>query len=329
MRVLVAGGAGYIGSQTAKALARAGHEPVVYDNLSSGHRWAVKWGASVEGDLADTRLLATTLKTHRVEAILHFAASIEVGESVENPRKYFWNNVVNTLRLLDAALEEGVQAIVFSSSAAVYGNPEKIPIPENHPARPVNPYGETKLMMERALGAYDAAYGLRWVALRYFNAAGADLDGELGEEHDPESHLIPLVIQSALGRRPHVEVYGTDYPTPDGTAIRDYIHIVDLADAHVRALEYLARGGGSMVLNLGTGTGHSVRDVIAAVGRMCEGRVPFRDAPRRAGDPPVLVADPARAMEVLNWKPQYAGLDSIVESAWKWHSRSSQSTVDS
>ena len=329
MRVLVAGGAGYIGSQTAKALARAGHEPVVYDNLSSGHRWAVKWGASVEGDLADTRLLATTLKTHRVEAILHFAASIEVGESVENPRKYFWNNVVNTLRLLDAALEEGVQAIVFSSSAAVYGNPEKIPIPENHPARPVNPYGETKRMMERALGAYGAAYGLRWVALRYFNAAGADLDGELGEEHDPESHLIPLVIQAALGRRPHMEVYSTDYPTPDGTAIRDYIHIVDLADAHVRALEYLARGGGSMVLNLGTGTGHSVRDVIAAVGRMCEGRVPFRDAPRRAGDPPVLVADPARAMEVLNWKPQYAGLDSIVESAWKWHSRSSQSTVDS
>lgn len=329
MRVLVAGGAGYIGSQTAKALAQAGHESVVYDNLSSGHRWAVKWGASVEGDLADTRLLATTLKTHRIEAILHFAASIEVGESVENPRKYFWNNVVNTLRLLDAALEEGVQAIVFSSSAAVYGNPEKIPIPENHPARPVNPYGETKLMMERALGAYGAAYGIRWVALRYFNAAGADLDGELGEEHDPESHLIPLVIQAALGRRPHVEVYGTDYPTPDGTAIRDYIHIVDLADAHVRALEYLARGGGSMVLNLGTGTGHSVRDVIAAVGRMCEGRVPFRDAPRRAGDPPVLVADPARAMEVLNWKPQHPGLDSIVESAWKWHSRSSQSTVDS
>ena len=329
MRVLVAGGAGYIGSQTAKALARAGHEPVVYDNLSSGHRWAVKWGASVEGDLADTRLLATTLKTHRVEAILHFAASIEVGESVENPRKYFWNNVVNTLRLLDAALEEGVQAIVFSSSAAVYGNPEKIPIPENHPARPVNPYGETKRMMERALEAYGAAYGIRWVALRYFNAAGADPDGELGEEHDPESHLIPLVIQAALGRRPHVEVYGTDYPTPDGTAIRDYIHIVDLADAHVRALEYLARGGGSMVLNLGTGTGHSVRDVIAAVGRMCEGRVPFRDAPRRAGDPPVLVADPARAMEVLNWKPQHPGLDSIVESAWKWHSRSSQSTVDS
>jgi len=322
MRVLVAGGAGYIGSQTAKALARAGHEPVVYDNLSSGHRWAVKWGASVEGDLADTRLLAATLKTHRVEAILHFAASIEVGESVENPRKYFWNNVVNTLRLLDAALEEGVQAIVFSSSAAVYGNPEKIPIPEYHPARPVNPYGETKLMMERALGAYGAAYGIRWVALRYFNAAGADLDGELGEEHNPESHLIPLVIQAALGRRPHVEVYGTDYPTPDGTAIRDYIHIVDLADAHVRALEYLARGGGSMALNLGTGTGHSVRDVIAAVGRMCEGRVPFRDAPRRAGDPPILVADPARAMEVLNWKPQYAGLDSIVESAWKWHSKS-------
>jgi UDP-arabinose 4-epimerase len=324
MRVLVTGGAGYIGSQTAKALARAGHEPVVYDNLSSGHRWAVKWGASVEGDLADTLLLAKTLSAHRIEAILHFAASIQVAESVENPRKYFWNNVVNTLRLLDTALEEGVQAMVFSSSAAVYGNPERVPIPEDHPTRPASPYGETKLMMERALEAYGAAYGLRWAALRYFNAAGADPDGELGEEHHPESHLIPLVIQAALGRRPHVEVFGTDYSTPDGTAIRDYIHIVDLADAHVRALEYLARGGESVALNLGTGTGHSVREVIAAVGRMCDGKVPFRDAPRRAGDPPILVADPARAMELLNWKPQHTGLDSIVQSAWKWHEKDSE-----
>jgi UDP-glucose-4-epimerase GalE len=321
LRVLVTGGAGYIGSQTAKALAQAGHEPIVYDNLSSGHRWAVKWGASVEGDLADTQLLAATLRAHRIEAILHFAASVQVGESVENPRKYFWNNVVNTLRLLDTALEEGVQAIVFSSSAAVYGNPERVPIPEDHPKNPASPYGETKLMMERALQAYGAAYGLRWVALRYFNAAGADPDGELGEEHHPESHLIPLVIQAALGRRPHVEVFGTDYPTPDGTAIRDYIHIADLATAHVRALEYLARGGESVALNLGTGTGHSVREVIAAVGRMCDGKVPCRDAPRRAGDPPVLVADPAHAMELLNWKPQRPALDTIVESAWKWHSK--------
>jgi UDP-glucose-4-epimerase GalE len=324
MRVLVTGGAGYIGSQTAKALAQAGHEPVVYDNLSSGHRWAVKWGASVEGDLADTHLLAATLCTHRVEAVLHFAASIQVSESVENPRKYFWNNVVNTLRLLDTALDGGVQAIVFSSSAAVYGNPERIPIPEDHPTRPVNPYGETKLMMERALAAYGAAYGLRWVALRYFNAAGADLDGELGEEHDPESHLIPRVIGAALGRRPWVEVFGTDYPTPDGTAIRDFIHIVDLAAAHVRALEYLAGGGESMALNLGTGTGHSVREVIAAVGRLCEGKVPFRDAPRRAGDPPILVADPTRAMQVLNWKPQHPDLDAIVQSAWKWHQKNAE-----
>jgi UDP-glucose-4-epimerase GalE len=324
MQVLVTGGAGYIGSQTAKALAQAGHEPVVYDNLSSGHRWAVKWGASIEGDLADIHLLSATLRAHRIEAILHFAASIQVGESVENPRKYFWNNVVNTLRLLDTALEEGVQAIVFSSSAAVYGNPERVPIPEDHPKNPQSPYGETKLMMERALQAYAAAYGLRWVALRYFNAAGADPDGELGEEHLPESHLIPLVIQAALGRRPHVEVFGTDYATPDGTAIRDYIHIVDLADAHVRALEHLARGGESVALNLGTGTGHSVREVIAAVGRMCGGKVPFRDAPRRAGDPPVLVADPARAMKLLNWQPRHPDLDSIVESAWKWHKKNSE-----
>ncbi|MBZ5513499.1 MAG: UDP-glucose 4-epimerase GalE [Acidobacteriia bacterium] len=324
MRVLVTGGAGYIGSQTAKALAQAGHEPVVYDNLSTGHRWAVKWGASVEGDLADTALLSTTLRTHRVEAVLHFAAHIEVGESVENPRKYFWNNVVNTLRLLDAALGEGVGVIVFSSSAAVYGVPEKAPIPEDHPTRPTSPYGETKLMMERALEWYGIAYGLRWVALRYFNAAGADLDGELGEEHHPESHLIPRIIQAAQGRLPQVEVYGSDYPTPDGTAIRDYIHIVDLAEAHVRALEYLCRGGESGPLNLGTGKGHSVREVIASVGRMSAGPVPWRDAPRRPGDPPILVADPTRAMEVLGWKPQHPDLDSIVESAWRWHKKNSE-----
>ncbi len=320
MRVLVTGGAGYIGSHTAKALAQAGHEPVVFDNLSSGHRWSVKWGPCVEGDLAEPETLKSVLKAQRIEAVIHFAASILVGESIRDPRKYLWNNVVNTLCLLDAMLEEGVKDIVFSSSAGVYGNPEKVPIPEEHPTRPVNPYGETKLMMERALHWYGGAYGLRWTALRYFNAAGADPDGELGEEHAPETHLIPLAIRAALGRSSHVEVYGTDYPTPDGTAIRDYIHIVDLADAHIRALEYLRRGGESTALNLGTGRGHSVREVITAVGRMCEGRVPTRDIPRRAGDPPVLVADAARAMSLLSWAPKFPDLDPIVESAWKWHS---------
>ena len=228
MRVLVTGGAGYIGSHTAKALAKAGHEPLVLDNLSAGHRWAVKWGRLLDWDLADTEMLPQFLEKERVEAVLHFAASLLVGESVQNPRKYYWNNVVNTLRLLDAMLEAGVKRIVFSSSAAVYGNPQKVPIPEDHPKEPVNPYGETKLAMERALQWYGNAYGLKWVALRYFNAAGADPDGELGESHDPEAHIIPLTIKAALGQRPHVEIYGTDYPTPDGTAIRDYIHVTDL-----------------------------------------------------------------------------------------------------
>ena len=322
MRVLVTGGAGYIGSHTAKALAQAGHEVVVLDNFSGGHRWAVKWGPCVEGDLGDAALVTQALKTYGIDAVLHFAASIQVGESVRDPKKYFWNNVVNTLRLLDAMLATGVPHIVFSSSAAVYGNPESVPIPESHPTRPVNPYGDTKLMMERALQWYGAAYGIRWAALRYFNAAGADPDGELGEEHDPESHLIPLVIRAALGRAPYVEVFGTDYATPDGTAIRDYIHIVDLAAAHVKALQYLARGGESRALNLGTGEGHTVREVVAAVSKVAGGPVPVRDAPRRAGDPPALVADPAQAMSLLGWKPRYAGLSEIVESAWKWHKKS-------
>jgi UDP-arabinose 4-epimerase len=322
MRVLVTGGAGYIGSHTAKALAQAGHEVVVLDNFSGGHRWAVKWGPCVEGDLGDAALVTQALKTYGIDAVLHFAASIQVGESVRDPKKYFWNNVVNTLRLLDAMLAAGVPHIVFSSSAAVYGNPERVPIPEAHPTRPVNPYGDTKLMMERALQWYGAAYGIRWTALRYFNAAGADPDGDLGEEHDPESHLIPLVILAALGRTPYVEVFGTDYDTPDGTAIRDYIHIVDLADAHVKALQYLARGGESRALNLGTGEGHTVREVIAAVSKVSGGPVPVRDAPRRAGDPPALVADPAQAASLLGWKPRYAGLSEIVESAWKWHKKS-------
>jgi len=318
MRVLVTGGAGYIGSHTAKALAKAGHEVVVLDNFSAGHRWAVKWGPCVEGDLSDPAVAKAALKAYGIDAVMHFAASIQVGESVRDPKKYFWNNVVNTLRLLDAMIEAGVAHIVFSSSAAVYGNPEKVPIPEEHPTRPVSPYGDTKLMMERALEHYGAAYGVRWMALRYFNAAGADPEGELGEEHDPETHLIPLVIRAALGRSLHVEVFGTDYPTPDGTAIRDYIHVADLAGAHVKALEYLARGGESRALNLGTGQGHTVRQVIAAVAKLRGGAVPTRDAPRRAGDPPALVADPTKATELLNWKPRCSDLATIVESAWKW-----------
>jgi UDP-arabinose 4-epimerase len=322
MRVLVTGGAGYIGSHTAKALAKSGHEPIVLDNLGSGHRWALKWGRFVEGDLANPQLLAETLRGERIEAVLHFAANIAVGESVKDPKKYFWNNVVNTLRLLDAMVDARVKLIVFSSSAAVYGDPQKVPIPEDHRTCPVNPYGDTKLMMERALQWYGNAYGLRWVALRYFNAAGADPEGELGEEHDPETHLIPLVIRAALGRLPCVEIYGTDYPTPDGTAIRDYIHITDLAEAHLLALDYLAHGGQSQALNLGTGQGHSVREVINAVGEISRRPVPVREAPRRAGDSPILVADPSQAGKVLGWKPRHPGLQAIVQSAWNWHSSS-------
>ena len=321
MRVLVTGGAGYIGSHTAKALAKAGHEPLVLDDLSAGHRWALKWGRLLEWDLADTELLPQFLEKEHVEAVLHFAASLLVGESVREPRKYFWNNVVNTLRLLDAMLTAGVKRIVFSSSAATYGNPQKVPIPEDHPKEPVNPYGETKLAMERALQWYGDAYGLKWIALRYFNAAGADLDGELGECHAPEAHLIPLTIQAALGRRPHVEIYGTDYPTPDGTALRDYIHVVDLADAHVRALDYLAGGGESRALNLGTGHGYSVREVINAVGKISPHPVPFREGPRRAGDPPVLVADASQAGAVMGWQPRHSTLETIIQSAWNWHSK--------
>jgi UDP-glucose-4-epimerase GalE len=320
MRVLVTGGAGYIGSQTAKALARAGYEVVVLDNLATGHREAVKWGPLIEGNLGDKELLAKIFREQQIEAVLHFAASLLVGESMADPQKYFWNNVVNTLVLLDAMKASRVKHIVFSSSAAVYGSPEKVPIPENHSMRPVSPYGDSKLSMERAIHWYGVAYGLRGVSLRYFNAAGADLDGELGEGHDPESHLIPLVVKAALRQRPEVEIFGTDYPTPDGTAIRDYIHVVDLADAHVRALEYLAAGGATTELNLGTGEGHSVREVVVGVGKLCGGQVPAKDAPRRAGDPAVLVADPTKARQLLDWQPQYSDLDTIIQSAWKWHS---------
>ncbi len=321
MRVLVTGGAGYIGSHAAKALAKAGHKPYVLDNLSAGHRWAVNWGPFFELDLAEKDKVAYLLKNQRIEAVMHFAASLLVGESVQLPRKYYWNNVVNTLHLLDAMQDAGVNNIVFSSSAATYGNPQQVPIPEDHPKEPVNPYGETKLAMERALQWYGNAYGMKWMALRYFNAAGADIDGELGESHDPEAHIIPLTIKAALGQKPHVEIYGTDYSTPDGSAVRDYIHVTDLGTAHVRALEHLATGGQSRALNLGTGHGYSVREVIQTVGKVSGRNVPFREGPRRAGDPPVLVADARNAGTVLGWTPQHSDLETIIKNAWAWHEK--------
>jgi len=319
MNVLVTGGAGFIGSHTAKALALAGHTPVALDNLSFGHRWAVKWGALEVGDLADADFVRGVLKRHKIEAVIHFAANAFVGESVTDPRKYFRNNVVNTLNLLDAMNDKGIQPIVFSSTCATYGVPEQMPISESHPQSPVNPYGESKLMVEKILKWYGDAYGLRWAALRYFNAAGCDPDGEIGEDHDPETHLIPLLFFSILGKRPHIDIFGTDYPTPDGTAVRDYIHVNDLADAHVRALKHLIDGKGNLALNLGTGTGNSVREVIAAVEKVSGKKVPVKESGRRAGDPPALVADARKAAEVLGWKPAYADITTIAQHAWRWY----------
>ncbi len=319
MRVLITGGAGYIGSHAAKEVARRGHEVVVLDNLSTGHRWAAKFGPLIEGDVGDTSLVQDTLSCYGIDLIMHFAAHAYVGESMANPRKYFRNNVVNALALFDAMLQAGVRRVVFSSTCATYGVPESVPITEGAPQHPINPYGESKLFVEKMLAWYGKAYGLKSVALRYFNAAGADPEGELGEAHDPETHLIPLVLDAAAGAREIVDIYGTDYATADGTAVRDYIHVSDLARAHLAAAEYLLGGGETVTLNLGTGHGYSVREVVAAVERVSEHLVPVREMARRPGDPPVLVAQPTKAKSVLGWSAVETGLDEIVRTAWDWH----------
>ncbi len=319
--ILVTGGAGYIGSHACKALMKAGYTPIAYDSLVYGHRDAVRWGPLVEGDLADRRLLADTLARFEVAAVLHFAAFAYVGESMAKPQLYFQNNVVNTLTLLDVMLAAQLRHIVFSSSCTIYGTPARLPITEDMPQLPVSPYGESKLICERAIRWYGEAYGMTYAALRYFNAAGADPDGEIGEEHEPETHLVPLVLATALGRRTVLDVYGTDYETPDGTAVRDYIHVQDLAEAHVAALNRLLAGGTSLALNLGTGIGHSVREVIAAAERVTGRRIARREIQRRPGDPPVLVADVGRAREALGWRARMSDLDSILGSAWTWHAR--------
>lgn len=317
--VLVAGGAGYVGSHVCKALAAAGYLPVTFDNLVHGHAWAVKWGPLIEGDIADTPRLEEALRRYDARAVVHLAAYAYVGESMQQPGKYFRNNVSGTLSLLDAMVATGVSALVLSSTCATYGLPERLPIDEEHPQRPVNPYGESKLCVERALKWYERSHGLRSVALRYFNAAGADRDGEVGEEHEPETHLIPLAIQAALGLRKELQVYGTDYGTPDGTAIRDFVHVSDLAAAHVAALGYLVAGNAGVMLNLGTGRGHSVREVIRAVEQVAGSRLQVREGPRRPGDPAVLVAASEKAARLLGWRPLQSGLSTIVESAWRWH----------
>ena len=327
-RVLITGGAGYIGSHTAKRLAAAGFEPVVLDDLSTGHAEAVRWGPFVQADLADPGAVRDALQKHGISAVVHFAACAYVGESMLNPRKYFRNNVVNTLNLLDAMLDCGVQTIVFSSTCATYGLPRRLPITEAHPQRPANPYGESKLFVERVLRWYGEIHGLHWFALRYFNAAGADPDGEIGEEHSPEPHLVPRAIQAALGRGPEIQVYGQDYPTPDGTAIRDYVHVCDLADAHLLALHYLSGGGASGACNLGTGQGHSVTEVILTVEQATGRKVPRLNAERRAGDPPALVAGTAKARRLLGWQPRFPDLRPIIETAVNWEmSRSSDARL--
>jgi UDP-glucose-4-epimerase GalE len=315
--VLVVGGAGYIGSHTALALKRRGYEAIIYDSLVAGHAALAQGFELIVGDIADTGKLASVL--HRVDAVMHFAAHAYVGESVVNPRKYFQNNVLGGISLLNAVLDSKVRKFIFSSSCAVYGTPAKVPMPEDLPRVPVNPYGITKLIFEQALEAYGPAYGLGYINLRYFNAAGADESGTIGEMHSPETHLIPSAFEAIRGQRPALEVFGDKYPTSDGTCVRDYIHVSDLAEAHVLALEYLA-GGTSQAVNLGTGRGHSVREILSTIKRVTGREVPSRIAPPRPGDPPELVADPTRAEMLLNWKARRS-LDEIVATAWLWEER--------
>jgi UDP-glucose-4-epimerase GalE len=316
--VLVTGGAGYIGSHAAKALYQAGYRVVVFDNLVAGHREAVRYGDFVEGDIRDVAAVRHALTTHEVRAVMHFAAFLDVAESVLNPVAYYRNNVVGALSVLEAMVAEAVGLIVFSSTCATYGEPVETPIVETHSQHPINSYGETKLAVERALVHFERAYGLRSATLRYFNAAGADPEGEIGEDHSPEIHLIPRAIAAALGG-PALQVFGDDYPTPDGTCLRDYVHVSDLADAHRQALEMLVRTGRSGAYNLGTGRAHSVREVIDTVSRVTGRKVPYEVAPRRPGDPAVLVAAPGKARAELEWTPQFADLDSLVATAWQWH----------
>ena len=317
--VLVTGGAGYVGSHACKALAAAGHRPVVFDNLSTGWRQAVRWGPLVEGDLADRAALDRALDAHRPDGVLHFAAFSNVGQSVAEPGLYWRNNVAGSLNLLEAMRDRGVGALVFSSTCATYGEAAGETLSEDDPQVPVNPYGQTKLAVEQMLTGFGAAHGLRAVVFRYFNAAGADPDGETGEAHDPETHLIPLVLDAAAGRRAAITVFGDDYPTPDGTCIRDYIHVMDLADAHVRGLEHLLAGGAGMALNLGSGHGHSVRAVIDAATRVTARSIPVTRGARRPGDPARLVSGSARATRILDWHPRYTDLDTIIRHAWNWH----------
>jgi UDP-glucose 4-epimerase len=316
--ILVTGGAGYIGSHAVKELRTQGYKVLAYDNLSTGHQWAVKKDELIEGDLADREYVQSVLKKENPIAVMHFAASSLVGESVERPELYFRNNVINTLNLLEVMLASGVKYFIFSSSAAVYGNPHHIPIPEDHPLEPVNPYGEGKVFVEKALRWYGEIHDLKYISLRYFNAAGADPEGKLGEAHDPETHLIPRILEVALDKRPSIEIYGTDYDTVDGTCIRDYIHVTDLAQAHILALEALLNDHPSRVYNLGNQKGFSVKEAVEAAREVTGHPILTKESPRRPGDPPVLVASSDRIKKELAWKPRYDDLKTVIETAWRW-----------
>jgi UDP-glucose 4-epimerase len=323
MRILVTGGAGYIGSHAVRLFLARGHDVWIYDNLCHGHRAAVPGDRLIVADLGDVHRLDHVLLEHRIEAVVHFAAFAYVGESVLQPARYYQNNLVNTLNLLEAVRRQGIGRFVFSSTCAIYGIPDKVPITEDIPTKPINPYGQTKLAVENALADYSRAYQLGYAALRYFNAAGASAAGDIGEDHDPETHLIPLVFQTIFGQRPNLTIYGTDYPTPDGTCIRDYIHVDDLAEAHLRALELLEPGR-QLQCNLGTGRGYSIREVIATAEVITGRKVPVTEGPRRPGDPPALVACSDKAQRELGWTPRYPELRTILESAWRWHQRHPQ-----
>jgi UDP-arabinose 4-epimerase len=322
--VLVTGGAGYIGSHACKALAAAGHRPIAFDSLIHGHRSAVLWGPLEVGDVRDRGRVQEVLRQHRPDAVMHFAGLAYVGESVTDPGKYYENNVSGTITLLEAMRGCGVSRIIFSSTCATYGTPERQPIDETTSQAPINPYGMSKLMVERILADYGAAYRLQHVLLRYFNACGADPQGEIGEDHDPETHLIPRGLMAVAGTVPALEIFGTDYPTADGTCVRDFIHVSDLAVGHVQALDYLLTDGASTALNLGTGQGVSVRQVIASLERVTGRKVPVVESARRAGDPAVLLADASRARQVLGFAPQFVEIDAIVSTAWRWHQRTAQ-----
>lgn len=319
--ILIVGGAGYIGSHVNKLLTEKKYETLILDNLSCGHKEALKWGKFCQVDLADVDKLDEIFNNYDIDAVMHFSSFIEVGESVQNPEKYYTNNVINTMNLLNVMKKHDVKKFIFSSTCATYGVPQKIPLVEDHPQNPINPYGWTKLMVERILKDYDAAYGLKSVILRYFNASGADESGEIGEAHDPESHLIPLILDAAIQKRDNIKIFGTDYDTPDGTCIRDYIHVTDLADAHLLALKYLEKENTSNEFNLGNGRGFSVREVIESVKKVTGRTFNVVETQRREGDPAILIGSSQKAKKLLGWNPQYIDIDKIVETAWNWHKK--------